>query len=414
MNISTSPFVDLSGLSRVNQGTHYSHFYENRHDLAAAVVPFIATGLSNDERCLWVTAEPLGRDDALDALAAVVPDLSRRLEQGQIEVIEHETWYRAAGGFHAPTVIAAWLERERQALDCGYRGLRITGNTFWLDTPKDFSDFADYERTLHQTLKGHRITCLCSYCLNRCSGSVLLDVVRQHDFAMVHRGGQWEVIESAAVAAAKADLAERLARKDRLLSEVHHRVKNNLQIVSSLLTLKAPAFGGPSAGEAMADTLARIRAMALVHQMLYEQDDGGAIHFGSYLTRLVEQLATAYGCGDRIALVARATAGAMIDLDAAIPLAIAVSEAITNAIKHAFPDQGRGEILLSLEKDRQGLLLTVKDNGRGMPETPPPSRLGAGLSLIRALAEQANSHVELRSGVGLEVRFRIGDLQAGG
>lgn len=407
MNVATSPFADLSGLSRVNPGTHYSHFYEDRDDLAAAVIPFIAAGLRNNEQCLWVTAEPLLRDDALGALAEVVPDLARRLEQRQIEVIDHDAWYTAAGGFHAPTVIAAWLERERKALESGYTALRITGNTFWLDTPEDFSDFTDYERTLHEVLRGHRITCLCSYCLNRCSGSVLLDVVRHHDFAMVHRGGNWEVIESAAVGTAKIELAERLARKDQLLSEVHHRVKNNLQIVTSLLTLKSHEFGGPSAQAAMADTLNRIRAMALVHQMLYEQDDGGAIQFGIYLNRLTEQLATAYGCDERISLRATSSTSAMISLDSAIPLAIAVSEAVTNAIKHAFPEGRRGEVRLSLERDGSALVLTVQDNGCGLTDAAAPRRLGAGLSLIRALAQQAGGSVALHSDNGLAVRFHL-------
>ena len=412
MGISTSPFADLSGLSRANPGTHYSHFYESRDDLAAAVVPFIAAGLRNNEQCLWVTAQPLMREDALDALAAVIPDLSSRLDQGQIEVIEHDAWYTAAGGFHAPSVISAWLERERTALESGYTALRITGNTFWLDTPQDFNNFIDYEETLHQALKGHRITCLCSYCLDRCSGSVLLDVVRHHDFAMVHRGGAWEIIESASVGTAKVELVERLERKDKLLTEVHHRVKNNLQIVTSLLTLKSHEFGGPSAQAAMADTLSRIRAMALVHQMLYEQDDGGAIQFGLYLNRLTEQLATAYGCGDRITLRAVSLTSAMIALDSAIPLAIAMSEAVTNAIKHAFPDGRRGEVRLSLERDGSALVLSVKDNGCGLADTAVPGRLGAGLSLIRALAQQAGGSVTLRSEAGTIVEFHLGGAVA--
>ncbi|HLO75963.1 MAG TPA: MEDS domain-containing protein, partial [Magnetospirillum sp.] len=264
-----SPFADLAGLSRLSLGNHYSHFYESADDLAEAVVPFIAAGLRNNEQCLWVTSEPFKEDQAFATLKAVVPDLEWRMAQGQIEIIGHDDWYKAAGGFDAQAVIDGWLRREQLALDRGYGGLRITGNTFWLDTPQDFSDFADYEERLHRVLMGRRITCLCSYCITKGTGRDILDVVRNHDFAMIRRQGRWEIIESASLKEAKNELHERLAQKDRLLTEIHHRVKNNLQIVSSLLTLKSRDFG-PGAEQALDDTLARIAAMALVHEMLYE------------------------------------------------------------------------------------------------------------------------------------------------
>jgi two-component sensor histidine kinase len=410
MTVDPSPFADLSGLSRMNFGTHYSHFFEDGDDLAEAVVPFIATGLYANEKCLWVTSDPFRRDQAVAALARKVPDLAERMAGGQVEIIEHTDWYTANGSFDAATVIDGWMTRERAALAAGYDALRITGNTFWLDTPQDFRDFADYEAELHRRLKGHRIVCLCSYCISKCSGADLLDVIRNHDFAMVRRHGSWDIVESASVKVAKGELVERLARKEQLLSEIHHRVKNNLQIVSSLLTLKAADFGGPGAAAALEDTLARISAMGLIHQMLYEQDDGGAINFPVYLDRLSRQLSVAYDCGERIRIEVEAdrASAPMIKMDAAMPLGIAVAEAITNAIKHAFPDRRAGRVRIGVVASGRGeMAVSVRDDGCGCA----PDRLrhhgGSGLGLIKGLVRQVDGRAEVFSGDGFEIRFVV-------
>lgn len=408
MTFGQSPFADLTAFSSTVLGNHYSHFYEGPEDLAEAVVPFIASGVRNNEQCLWVTAEPLGGDAAVAALGGVVPDLDRRIAQGQVEVIDHRKWYTGAGSFNAQAVITGWLERERRALALGYAGLRITGNTFWLETPEQFADFAAYEAALHDALKGRRITCLCSYCLNKGSGKDLLNVVRNHDFAAIRSNGSWEIIESASLKVAKNELSERLSRKERLLTEIHHRVKNNLQIVASLLTLKSQDFG-PAGREALDDILSRIGAMGLVHQMLYEQDDGGMVNLPLYLRRLVEQLACAYDCQDRIALSVEVPLGlrCLLDLDTAIPVGIAITEAITNAIKHGFPNGCAGNVVVALASGEAEVRVIVRDNGCGCVSTPTPGRPGAGLALIRGLATQVGGRVDIASGDGVCLTFTI-------
>ncbi|MGE5547644.1 MAG: sensor histidine kinase [Solirubrobacterales bacterium] len=402
------PYVNLGAAGPV-MGAHYCHFFEDQADLAEAVLPFIAAGLANNERCLWVTAAPLPRDEATRALAAVAPDLDRRMARGQIEILDHSDWYLAAGGFDAGRVIEAWLAMERDALAAGYAGIRITGNTFWLETPQDFASFSHYEKVLNERLGGRRITCLCSYPISRCDGPTLLEVIRNHDFAMVRRKGDWEIVESASLKESKTELTAALEHKNRLLTEIHHRVKNNLQIVSSLLMLKADRFGGPQAGEALDDVLHRIQAMALVHELLYQQGDASCLCFGQYLRRLAEVLSQALDIERRFTIeVSEAPDLPPVDLDTAIPLGIAAAEAITNALKHAFHGRPRGTVRLELAVADGHLLFTVADDGNGMPTTEPSrSRVGAGLTLIRGLANQVGGQVETRSGDGLAVRFSI-------
>jgi two-component sensor histidine kinase len=408
MSAEQSLFADLAGLGRLSCGNHYSHFYDGPEDLADAVIPFILEGLRNNEACLWVTSPPFERDQAIAALARLAPDLDRLMAHGQVEIIDHNSWYRSAGGFHAETVIANWRERERAALERGFAGLRISGNTFWLETPEQFRDFADYEAKLHLALQGRRITCLCSYCINKGTGKDILDVIRNHDFAMVRSRGHWEIIESASLKLAKNELNERLAQKERLLTEIHHRVKNNLQIVSSLLTLKSREFG-PAAEQALDDTLSRISAMGLVHQMLYEQDWGGRINLPLYLDRLIEQLGLAYSCHGRISLAVDCTPGhtPLLDLDTAIPLGIAITEAITNAIKHAFPHGRRGAITVGVQGSQSDVVVEVRDDGQGTAFPGTRATPGAGLALIRGLAAQIGGQVTMTSDSGVCLTFTI-------
>lgn len=357
-----------------------------------------------------MTSPPLRRDDAVAALAAQLPGLADRMAAGDVEIIDHEDWYLAAGGMDADRVIAAWLTREREALAAGFAGLRISGNTFWLDRPEDFASFAEYEERLHGALTGRTITCLCSYCLSRCPGTAVLDVVRNHDCAVVRRGGHWEMVESASLKAAKHELAVALAAKETLLHEIHHRVKNNLQIVSSLLMLKAHDFAEPAARQAVDDTLQRIRAMGLVHEMLYQRGNSGAVNFADYLATLARQLVEAYGREGSVTIRVShaAAAGAPVPLDAAIPLGIAAAETLTNALKHAFPD-GSGTITIAIELADGILRFAVVDDGVG-PCCPEPSRPGgAGLNLIRGLAAQVGATVTRVDGLdrGFGLRFEL-------
>jgi signal transduction histidine kinase/ActR/RegA family two-component response regulator len=186
-----------SGLPTVGSvpwGTHLCHFYRSREDLSDALVPYFRAGLENGERCIWVTSEPLDAQLARNALLEVVPDLAVYEARGQIEIFDSAEWYPA--GERQDVVLRKWLEDEQSALADGFAGLRLTGNTFWLER-KDWEAFADYEATVHQAFRGRKIIALCSYSLDRCSVDDVLDVLHNHAFALLQRDGAWEVVHSA-------------------------------------------------------------------------------------------------------------------------------------------------------------------------------------------------------------------------
>lgn len=208
-----------SGLSAVGSlpwGAHFCQFYGDQADLVDSLVPFFKAGLDSHEKCLWVTSEPLPARDARTALRNAVPDLEERERHHQIEIIDHHDWYKATGKTDPDATLRGWVEREERARADGFAGLRLTGNTYWVER-SDWNGFVDYEARVSKTFQGRHIIGLCSYCLDRCQPHDILDVVANHQFALTRRGGDWYVIESAALSMAKDEL-------HRLNAELEHRV----------------------------------------------------------------------------------------------------------------------------------------------------------------------------------------------
>jgi PAS domain S-box-containing protein len=183
----------------------------------------------------------------------------------------------------------------------------------------------------------------------------------------------------------EARLRESLAEKELLLREIHHRVKNNLQIVSSLLNLQQATLHDPAAIAAVAESAVRMRAMALLHQMLYQSDTIGRVQMDEYLRALALHVRGSHA-GEAIELTF-ALQPITMDLDRAIPCGLIVTELLTNCLKHAF-DGGRGRVRLGLRDVEAGsCALEVSDNGVGAPGDIGQST-SLGLRLVRALARQ--------------------------
>ncbi|SNB64506.1 Two-component sensor histidine kinase, contains HisKA and HATPase domains [Arboricoccus pini] len=208
----------------------------------------------------------------------------------------------------------------------------------------------------------------------------------------------------------ETELETSLRQKDALLKEIHHRVKNNLQIVTSLLNLRARAQVTPAASEAMLDAQLRIKAMALVHRNLYEHDDVGTVQLGKFLGELGEMLREFRREGDGgIDLRVEAPTGS-ISTDQAIPMALLVTEAVSNAFQHGFPDRTSGQVKVELthEGDNKARLL-ISDDGIGLAagraRGAARERAGIGLTLISLLAKQMGGKLEIEEGAGTRLRI---------
>ncbi|RTL58217.1 MAG: PAS domain S-box protein [Rhodocyclaceae bacterium] len=229
-------------------------------------------------------------------------------------------------------------------------------------------------------------------------------------FARRHDGSEFPVEiglnpidtgEGSMVLASIVDLTERqrvqqgleraLQEKTVLLNEVHHRVKNNLQVVSSLLNLQAQSLNDPLVRAALDESQNRVRAMALTHQLLYERKDFSRLDLGEYLERLTSLLRSSYRGGSRVELRLQVSEEKLyLDLERAIPCGLVVNELVSNAFKHAFPGDTGGEIFVALAAEPDGMvLLTVADTGVGMPFGFDMTQVKSlGLQLVPLLVEQ--------------------------
>src|SRR5579862_8683879 len=209
-------------------GTHFCLFYDTRDDLLDTLVSYCKVGLENQEFCLWVVAEPLTAEDAKLALKRVVPDLDQYFTDQSIEIVAARDWYLQDGTFDLNRVISGWNEKLARASAKGYAGVRVTGDTAWLEK-KDWKDFCEYEESLNQAIAGQRLAVLCTYPLAACGAAEILDVVRTHQFAVTKRRGSWDVIETAGHKQAKAEIK-------RLNEELEERVLERTSQLTALNT----------------------------------------------------------------------------------------------------------------------------------------------------------------------------------
>jgi PAS domain S-box-containing protein len=188
-----------------------------------------------------------------------------------------------------------------------------------------------------------------------------------------------------------------LKEKDIMLGEIHHRVKNNLQVVHSLLDLQSSQIKDPAVQEMLRDSQNRIRSMALIHQSLYQSKDFARVNFNTVLETLVPILLQSYRAGDQSVEFALQTEEVHISLNLAIPCGLIINELITNAIKHAFPDKRQGLISVRLFQENQQITLSVSDNGKGIPPDLDLQQCGTlGLQLVYLLTEQLNAELSIQ------------------
>ncbi len=181
-------------LGELPWGTHFCQFYTTKEDMTDIVVPYFRAGLEGNELCVWVTSDFLTTDDALQALTRGVPTLAERLARRQIEIFPHTDWYLKGGSFDLKRTLAMWMAKHDEALTRGFAGLRVTGNPYWIDNKKDWDDFAAYEAEINQVIRGTKLLVLCTYSLQKCGVLEILDVVKNHEFALAMNHGRWQVV----------------------------------------------------------------------------------------------------------------------------------------------------------------------------------------------------------------------------
>lgn len=207
----------------------------------------------------------------------------------------------------------------------------------------------------------------------------------------------------------KKHAAELLAKNDQietLIRELHHRVKNNLQVVSGLLSLQSYRTENEEARLAMDEGRMRVEAMAMIHQKLYMDRELASVDMNDYLRNLANSLAGSYGYTKETVDTRVSIPQNTLDIDRAIPIGLIVNELISNSFKHAFPDQRNAQVRISLQQQGNELELTVADNGKGIPGGQELSD-SFGMKLVRTLVQQLDGSLELSAAAGTHYRIRI-------
>jgi two-component sensor histidine kinase len=207
----------------------------------------------------------------------------------------------------------------------------------------------------------------------------------------------------------ESQLKSIIREKEVLLKEIHHRVKNNLQVISSLLSLQSAHAVDPKTVELFRESQNRVKSMALVHERLYRSENMIEVDFGEYVRTVVVQLARSYGKGHITCSVE--ADDVRLAVDAAIPCGLMVNELVSNALKYAFPDRDAGEIHVSLRNLPDAHMeLVVKDNGIGFPEEVNfRSHTTMGMMLVTSLTDQLGGMVDLErdNGTRFTVKFPL-------
>jgi two-component system, sensor histidine kinase PdtaS len=205
------------------------------------------------------------------------------------------------------------------------------------------------------------------------------------------------VVDISARGQKEARIRAALQEKDVLLGEIHHRVKNNLQIVASLLDLQAARVADPATRDLLRDSQNRIHSMGLIHQTLYGSKDFRSVDFAQFSEALLSALIRSYDTEPERIAIRIDVEPVRLPIDIAVPCGLVVNELITNALKHAFPGRDRGEIRIALTRQLGNeALLSVSDNGIGLPDhVDTNSTATIGLQLVGLLAAQLDGEVSI-------------------
>ncbi|MGB9939102.1 PAS domain S-box protein [Methanosarcina sp.] len=185
--------IDIIG--DVPWGTHICQFYQTKKELMEILITYFKAGLDNNEFCLWVTSEPVEVEDAKDALRKSIPDFNTYLEKGQIEIIPYTDWFVTDGIFDPKRVSSSRFEKLNHALDNGFDGMRLSGNTTWL-SEESWNNFIEFKEQTDKSMDTYRMINLCTYFLDRHNAAEIIDVVVNHQFALIKKEGKWKSIES--------------------------------------------------------------------------------------------------------------------------------------------------------------------------------------------------------------------------
>ncbi len=389
-------------------------FHRNRLKGKAVPATYVFRGLKKDGsvRHLEVMVSPILKGKVAVGSRIYVEDITER-RQTEEALRNSEERFRilfeyAPDGYYLNDVKGRFIDGNRAAEQLtGYKKDELVGKSFLklhLLSPKDIPRAA---RLLVKNAM-RKPTGPDEFVLNRKNGTRVAVEIRTYPVKIKGQtlvlGNVRDITERKR---ADEQIRKSLEEKDILLKEIHHRVKNNLQIISSLLRIKAAGIADRKTQEVFDDIHDRIKSMAILYEMQHQSQELASVDLAEYIKKLTAHLFSMYRKrAENVRLRVNVT-DVPLDLKKAIPCGLIVTELVSNSLKHAFPSGGEGEISVEICRDRKGKsTLTVRDTGTGLPEGIDfRSSPSLGLKLVMDLIQQLNGTVEVGRENGTEFKI---------
>ena len=434
-NVARQSGIDAVG--SIPWGAHFCQFYNNEADLTETLVPYFEAGLRDGESCLWVTGHSVEAQKAEWLMTDAVPEFKKYISSGQMSILSMSDWYKAGDVFDADAVLQGWIDKEAQSRARGFAGLRLTGDTIWVER-SGWTDFMEYEKKVNASFRRYKLVALCTYCMSSCSASDVIDVCCHHQFALARREGKWELLESSSLKVAKDDLLRLNAELEARVEARTAELSNALHARDEFLAMLGHELRNPLAPIVSASEV--IRALTPAESPLAKSSQILCRQVG-HLTHLVDDLLdVARVTGGQIELALQETALADI-----ITMAVEQSRPIIDQRRHCLavtlPEQSvrvladttrlaqvfgnllhnaakytpdGGQVSIAARVDGPEIVITVTDTGAGIPApmlgsvfelfTQLPRSLarsegglGIGLTLSKGIVAMHQGSIEARS-----------------
>lgn len=229
-------------------GSHVCQFYRTKEDLTDILVPYFEAGLENNEFCMWITGELLDEKEIRETMRKNLPQFDHYIRIGQIEIIPYTEWYLIDGVFDQHRVLNAWMDKLDQALVKGYEGMRVTGDAAPL-IKTDWAHLVDYETKVNDSIHKNRMKGVCTYPLEKCESSEVVDVIRTHQFMLNKRVGEWECLEISVGRKNRGIQGSRKAGSQPLLDTIDSSSRSYTADTDAVPTLDTEGIQPPSNSE---------------------------------------------------------------------------------------------------------------------------------------------------------------------
>lgn len=174
---------------------HTSLFYYSKNELLDILVPYFKAGLRNNDFCIWIVSEPLGAEEAKSELSKTVENLDYYIKKGQIEIGDYKDYYLKCGVFTASAMLDYWAKKEKEVLEQGFNGIRVSGDCSW-GLKEYWFNLSYYEEEINKTIDDHQMIALCTYHIDKLKIQQLLDIGTSHQSSLCKRIGRWDSIVS--------------------------------------------------------------------------------------------------------------------------------------------------------------------------------------------------------------------------